>query len=391
MTNWRRALTSLAMLLVGVGVGATPRVPTDDHEIIERLPAAFTQQAAELRALREAWLANPADSTAALALTERYIALARNESDPRYYGAAEGVLAQAFGAVLPPRARVLRAAILQARHAFTEAMTELDTALAAAPRDAQAWLTRAAIQRVTGNYVAAKRSCVALAPLAEPMVATVCLASVGAVSGVARASEVMLARQVEQAPSADLGVQQWALTVLAELAMSRGQVAETEQAFQAALAMPVRNVYLKVTYADFLLQQRRPQDVLELLDDERQHDGALLRLALAGAALEAPKAEQDFAALKARFAAGRARGSTLHQGEEARFTLALLDDPATALQLALANWELQREPRDARVVLEAAVASRDRAAAKPVIDFLVANKSEDVGLRALIAALPPGN
>ena len=63
--------------------------------------------------------------------------------------------------------------------------------------------------------------------------------------------------------------------------------------------------------------------------------------------------------LKARFDAAALRGDKLHQQEEARFPLASAAATRRArCALARENWTLQREPRDARVLLEAALAAR---------------------------------
>jgi hypothetical protein len=45
-------------------------------------------------------------------------------------------------------------------------------------------------------------------------------------------------------------------------------------------------------------------------------------------------------------------------------------NPAAALPLALQNWEVQREPADARILLECALAAGDPAAATPVVEFV---------------------
>ena len=71
-----------------------------------------------------------------------------------------------------------------------------------------------------------------------------------------------------------------------------------------------------------------------------------------------------------RFAAARARGDTTHRAEEARFMLRLRQDPASALRLAQANYAVLREPWDARVLLEAAIAAKDPASAQVVRDWL---------------------
>ena len=78
------------------------------------------------------------------------------------------------------------------------------------------------------------------------------------------------------------------------------------------------------------------------------------------------------------------RGESLHQGEEARFTLCFLKEPDAALRLAQNNWTVQREPRDALIFLEAASAAGDLSAAAPVLDWLKRNHVEDVRLSALI-------
>ena len=159
-------------------------------------------------------------------------------------------------------------------------------------------------------------------------------------------------------------------TALAEIAARMGRMAEAERHFQEALALGQRDVYLLAAYADWLLDQDRPGEVVALLKDQIPADGLLLRLALAEQRLGSEAFPGHLASLRARFAAARMRGDTLHQGEEARFTLHLLNDAREALRLAQANWSVQREPRDGRVLLEAAIAakrSRRRAARAPVL------------------------
>ena len=93
------------------------------------------------------------------------------------------------------------------------------------------------------------------------------------------------------------------------------------------------------------------QSVLVLLKDKERSDLLLLRLAIAGKATGAAQAAAWSDALSARFDAARLRGDALHQKEEARFALAVLGQPKRALPLASANYTLQREPADARVLL----------------------------------------
>jgi hypothetical protein len=143
------------------------------------------------------------------------------------------------------------------------------------------------------------------------------------------------------------------------------------------LALGVTDGFLLAAYADFLLDYGRPQEVIALLKDWTAADPLLLRLALAEAAVKATGAREHRATLADRYAAARLRGDTTHEQEESRFCLQLLNQPEDALKLAQSNWRVQREPRDARVLLDAAVALRRPEAAQPVLDWMAQSRVED--------------
>jgi hypothetical protein len=81
------------------------------------------------------------------------------------------------------------------------------------------------------------------------------------------------------------------------------------------------------------------------------------------------------------------RGDTTHQAEEARFHLGLRKNAKEALRLAVENYGVQKEPRDARIVLEAALAERNAAAAQPVLDWLQSSGFEGQPIRRLAQQL----
>ena len=127
--------------------------------------------------------------------------------------------------------------------------------------------------------------------------------------------------------------------------------------------------------------------MLPLLKDGARADVLMLRLALAAKATGDARAAGWTRELAARFDAARARGDSTHEKEESRFALALLGDAPRALTLARANYALQREAADARVLLEAAVAARQPEAAAPVLAWLASGPVEDAALRTLAAQL----
>ena len=367
---------------------AEPYIPDNDNQILERLPAAANSVNRELRALRSTLNAEPRQRELAVKLSQRYIELGKAEADPRYYGYAQGVLSPWWNNPEPPSdILLLRALILQNRHDFDSALLDLQTLLRREPANAQAWLTQAVILQVRARYDEAQRSCVPLMELDTPLAASTCLAGIGSLTGHAAESYDFLRDALKEAQDISADQRLWTLTVLAEMALRMGKIAEAGQFFTAALKVRPQDVYLLSAYADFLLDQQQPAAVMALLTDKTRIDGLLLRTALAQQQLGDPTLPAMIGQLTARFAASRMRGENLHQGDEARFTLMLLKQPQPALQLAQANWVLQREPKDARILLETAIAAGNPAAAQPVLELLKTTGMESILLRQLAAQL----
>jgi hypothetical protein len=388
-------MLSLCLAFTAHNAHAAPFTPGDDKQVLERVPVrAGNARARELQALRAAVQREPRNADAAAALARHWIENALAEGDPRYVGYAQAALAPWWSEPAPPPAvRVQRAVVLQYGHQFTPALADLSAATSAEPENAQAWAWQAAIHMVRADYPAARRACDGLAPLTTLLTATACEAYVDSLTGSAAQAASELGDALGLAGEDTSAAERvWALTRLAEIEERRGEHAAAEMAFKEALALDIADVYLLSAYADFLLDRGRAGDVLTLLDGRGRADVLLLRLALAARAANDARAAKWADELAARFDAARARGDRTHEKEESRLVLALRGDAPRALALARANLEQeQREPADARVLLEAALAARSREAAAPVLQWFEANKVESVVLRALadrIRALP---
>ena len=383
--------------LASTAVGAAPRLPADPAEVLQRLPMRPGDATArELAGLRAAVArAAPGDPLPAAELAGRYFELAMARGDPRYIGYADAVMAPFAGS----RAAVVRAILgklRQYRHDFDGALADFAGALEADPQFASAHAWRGAIHLVRADYAAARTECDALQALDRPTLHGGCTGLLLAYGGRMEAGSVTLQRALDGTRDADNRL--WLLTRLGEVAAWRGQPEAAERHFRAALALGIEDGYLLAAWSDFLLDQRRPADVVKALSGREASDGLLLRLALAGTALELPAAKAHVQALADRFAAARARGDTTHRAEEARFQLHLAGNATAALAVAAANYREQREPRDARVLLEAAIAAKDAGAAQPVRDWLKSSGFEDARLRQLgamsaqagsVASAPP--
>jgi Tfp pilus assembly protein PilF len=387
-------LVLLLLLVPVLDVAAAPFVPKSDHEVLETLPArAAEPRMRELRELRRELALDPRDVDAAVRLARRYSVEAAAEGDPRYIGYAQAALAPWWSDPDPPvPARVLRAIVLQWSHQFDAALADLRAAVQQQPGNGEAWSWLAAISMVRADYAEARRACERLAPLASPLIGVACRANVDAATGKAAAAASELQTAVLQAPKAAPEELLWSLTRLAEIEERRGDYKAAEDAYRRALALGINDGYLWAAYSDFLLDRGRPAEVLAMLKDKTRSDVLLLRFALAakltGSTTELARWQGDLAA---RFEAARLRGDKLHQKEEARFALGVQGDAQKALALARENYALQREPADARIVLEAALAARQPAAAEPVLKWMADSGIESVALKALAQKLKGGN
>ncbi len=365
-------------------------IPGSDTAVLETLPAQRDPAVRDLHAMRARLAAAPGDPALAAAYARRAIEIGRALGDPRYHGYASSALARwTDPAQTPTEIAWLQAVLQQQRHEFDGALSALD-ALIARGDYAPARLTRAALLTVQGRPQDALRDCAALAR-SNLIAATVCGANVGSLSGRGQGA-LQAIDSIQPRLESSTEEQLWALTLAAEIA-ARLERSDAQARFDQALAVMdqagQRDPYLLAAYADFELDRRQPQSVIERLRGLERIDNLLLRLALAEQLLDLPLAATHRVELQARFAAVRARKETTHGREETLFTLRMSKDPKAALVLAQANWGVQREPFDARLLLESAIAAKDTAAAAPVRDWMRRTGIEDPLLHRLAAQLEP--
>jgi tetratricopeptide (TPR) repeat protein len=387
----------LVLIGAATAAGAAPFLPASDALILETLPIRYDPGLAGLSGLRSQWLRDPAQLSSAIPLVRAYISAARRNGDPRFLGYAQATLARwGEDTMTPAEVRVLRATILQSLHQFPDALHELDLVLARQPEQAQALLTRATILQVQGRFVEAQRDCGRLWLNAGEVTSGLCLANVASLTGRLQMAAGLARRALASSPDSDTISRLWAQTLLAEIAARQGRYDLAREGFQTALKIDPTDRYVRAALCDVLLDQRRAEEVLALTADQTRDDNLLLRRALALQALvEAPGAatpgsdmrralRECIALLQERHAAARLRGDATHLREAARMTLELLHQPAASLALACANWAVQKEPADARILLQAALAAGDEETRRQLQAWLRASGLIDAQLNALL-------
>jgi len=379
----RMAMTLVMSGVLSAPLIAKPYVPADDARVLAELPAGAHHAELSARRLARDRL------DVAVPLAQFYIAQARASGDLRFLGYAEAVLAPwvnpaTSGAPAPgapaPAALVLQATVQQSRHEFAAALGTLDRSLAVFPRDPQAWLTRATVLRVLGRYAEAQTACTEFARVADHAVAVICEQSLAGLTGHLDSAYTALAALSGQ----DLTVPEraWRESELGEMAVRLGRDDEAEHWFSQALTLSPQDFYVRAAYADLLLRARRDAEVRTLLQGQESIEPLLLRLAIAQQHLRDPNFERSRELLQAAFGAEEARGEAVHRREQARFLLEVQAQPAAALDAALANWAVQREPDDALILVAAAHAAGTPGRAAPAIAFARAQGLHDVRLTA---------
>jgi hypothetical protein len=372
-------------LLMGLGVAfAAPYTPTSDAEVVERLPGRASDPAIRrVDSLRKQLAARPEDTTLRVEIARRYFDLAMAQGDPRYVGYASSALAPlAQSAAGNAEYWLLRGLIEQYTHQFDAALVSLAKSAALDNRSPEPLSWRAAIFMVQAQYPAALVECERLAPLADPLLGAGCNAYVRAATGQLQPAFETLASTVRSAKTSP-EMLLWLYTRLAEMAMRLQRNEVAEDYFKRALQLGITDQFLLGAYADFLLARDRPGEVLTLLAGWERSDILLLRLTLAGQAAKDTRAADWATQLRDRFQAAALRGDRLHEQEAARFELGIDNQPAKALDLATRNYQDQKEPRDAEVLMRAALAAKQPRAAVPALDWLRTSKYEDPALKAL--------
>ena len=351
------------------------------------------------RAQRTALQQHPDELGLALQAAHDALARGRLRGDPRELGVAQAALAPWWTrADAPPEVRLVRATVMQSQHEFQAALAELDAVLAAPgaalPVRAQAELTRAGVQQVLGHFADAEAGCRRLGGVDYAALGTsvrlnalACIAELSSLQGHAEAAAAALAR-LAGAPDADSAATVagdpapgWLDLMRAELAQRRGSPA-AGALFAAALKANA-DVYTQCAYADWLLDQHRPADVVALLKDNEAADPVLLRVALAYRQLHGknhPLTRDAATMLGDRYDAALLRGDKSHGREQSRYELDLRGDTRAALALAQSNWRVQHEPADEIVLARAAHAARRAEAAEPLWQFLRETGGRDVRL-----------
>ncbi|WP_460501686.1 hypothetical protein [Dyella jejuensis] len=384
-----RVFLSLALLLMADMAQAehsTPYIPAHPDIVLQLVPPTTDPRVRQFTRLREDLQRHPNDAGRAVALAMAYIDYGRSTGDARFLGRAMAVIAPYMIQAAPPIPVLLvHATIQQSRHMFQASRNELMQVLKRDPGNAQAWLTLATVAMVQGDDETANDACVHLANASSDFMGIVCTASLRSLTGHPEQAYALISMVEDPGPKAPPAVRAWVEGLLAEAAARMGKPVVADAHFRNALQWTPGDNFLLADYGEFLLDQGRAQEAINLVSGDTQSDTSFLVLVTAETALGLSRAKGDVAEMNARFKSMEQRGDHVFMREQSSYTLHILHDPNVALELARQDWQVQRSPKDVRVYLEAAIASQDPSAATPVLDFIARTHLYDVTLNPLVA------
>src|SRR5690606_36720361 len=360
----------------------TPIPVSDAQQVIYVLPQHAEQPV--LRALQIRLRANPGDEAALIELGERYLALAAASGDERYLGYAEQLLVDRKVVSRSAAVTVLHARLLQRPHKFAEAMTVLAPLLTTSQRHADAHLLAAFIEMARGDAAAALPYCTATLSI-SPTQGIHCIARAQALQGHALAAlEKLTLLQQSGILAAD---------ERRELPMTRAEIAA--RLGRDDLALPLwrqllqdhtQTVLVRQQLADLYLRSGRHADVMSLLTAEALPVSLQLRKTIAARALNDSHAATLHENLRNYFSVAILRDADYASRDHALYLLHVENNAAAALDAAWKNWNTQREPDDALVVLEAAAAAgKSNEAVRTVALWQQRTHLEDVRIDTALA------
>lgn len=276
----------------------------------------------------------------------------------------------------PSRAGISAADEAQSRHDFAAASAELDRLLAADPRDLEARLMRANLRLLAGEFAESRRDCRAALETGQFYAGTICAAAAQTgPDSVARSRNLLAALGADDAASIEL--RRWRLLTEADLASRADDARSALGLLERAHALDTAHEEARTQLAELVLEQGDPARSLRLALAPKPSPARLVIRLRAALALDDSRAVQWRHDLGDKLDLDRRHGIPPHLREESQVALYVDRDASTALALAQENFVTQKDTRDLRMLVSAALAAGDPSALDAIRSWLSTTGFED--------------
>jgi Tfp pilus assembly protein PilF len=293
-----------------------------------------------------------------------------------YAGGAAGHESHRHRSPVPARAGIAAADEAQSRHDFAAARAELDRLLASDPRDLEARLMRANLSLLAGESSQARRDCRAALEIGQLYAGTVCMASAQSGPGSVSRARAMLAALGDD-DTASIELRRWRLLTDADLAARADDSRSALALLERAHALDPAHDEVRTQLAELVLQQGDPARSLTLALAPAPSSARMVVRVRAAMALGDPRTSAWRRELDELLEWDRSNGVPPHLREESQIALHVDRDAGTALALAQQNFGTQKDTRDLRLLVAAALAADDQRALDEIKVWLATTGFED--------------
>lgn len=394
-----RATVALCVLCWGASLASAQErfKPSQTHVVLPTSVHAGSDRQAAWRTLDKAWRAQPQDLSASLAYARAVFTLGLTEGDLRWYGSAKAALSPWWHAQnLPAEAYFLRGLVKQGFHDFHEGLQDIERAIALEPGRPELWSWRFALHLLLADMRAAEQDADEIARRFGDEEALVYRAVLRYRSGQPLDAVDMLSRAIRWARFQDDSSQDWLSFHRGEAHRVAGQPARALEVWGQRLKVSPQSHLIRLSLAELLNQQgqfKQAKTIAMATPGQAQSGTAIMTDALLMQALLASRGlkDADESRLAQQFEARQQsqgqRQESLIERPALIYQISYGRDVKAGLALSIQNWQLQKEPPDALLFVQAALAQGQARAAEPVLNWAQKSGYTDPQLKPLLAQL----
>jgi tetratricopeptide (TPR) repeat protein len=396
--HWRDSLRiALAFGFVLSGQSATAQerfLPQASAVVLAASVHTSGGRASSLRALDQAWRAQPQDMQKALAYARAVFTLGFNEGDLRWFGSAKAALMPWWQASdLPADGFFMRGLVKQGFHDFAGGLQDIQQAIALNPDRAEFWSWRFALHLLKADMSAARQDIAEITRRFGPEEGQIYRAVLLYRTGQALSAVQLLSTSLRLPAYQDGASQVWIGFHLGEAHRVAQQPERAIAVWQRLLQDHPQSHLLRLSLADLLNQQGQflQAQAVASANSAKGHanltDALLMQALLASRGLNAPDEAAVAGQMTARLQSQALRQESLIERPKLIYQIAYGQDLAAGLALSIENWRLQKEPPDALLFAQAALALHQARAAEPVVQWAQTTGYTDPQLAPLLLQL----
>jgi Tfp pilus assembly protein PilF len=398
---------AVATPLLGLVVALSPVAaqerfrPSEAAMVLSASVHAASGRQNALRALDKAWRAQPQNLSSALAYARAVFTLGLTEGDLRWYGSAKAALTPWWTAAeLPAEAYFLRGLVKQGFHDFQDGLQDINRAIALEPARAEFWSWRFALHLLLADMSAAQKDIEEIGRLFGEEEAKVYRAVLLYRTGQPLPAVGMLSQAIRSANYQDASSQDWLGFHLGEAHRVAGQPAKALAVWGQRLKASPQSHLIRLSLADLLNQQGQYRQAKNTAtatvtaangnapnNTASMTDALLMQAVLASRGLKDPDEARLASQLEARLQSQALRQEALIERPKLIYQIAYGRDLKAGLALSIDNWQLQKEPPDAVLFVQAALELGQARAAEPVVKWAEKTGYADPQLTPMLAKL----